>query len=173
MFGLTTLGTIHTLISIVAVVGGFVALAQGGAISTRTTAGRTFVIGTVLTCLTGFGIFQHGGFGNPHALAIVTLAVLAAAYAGELAKFGRSSRYVAVLGYSFSLFLHFIPATVETLTRLPVAAPYLANPDDPKAQPIIGVFLVMFVIGAVVQFLRLKKMRAADLIDPDAGTTPG
>ena len=170
MFGLTTLGTIHTAISIVAVIAGFVALAQAREITNRTMAGRVFVIGTILTCLTGLPIFRHGGFGPPHALAILTLIVLAVAYAGERSKLGRVSRYGAVLGYSFSLFLHFIPATVETLTRLPAGAPYLANPDDPKAQPIIGVFFVIFVIGAAMQFLRLRRSRnAGPLVDPDAG----
>ena len=170
MFGLTTLGTIHTAISIVAVIAGFVALAQQREISTRNTAGRVFVIGTALACLTGLPIFRHGGFGPPHALAILTLIVLAVAYSGERAKLGKSSRYAAVLGYSFSLFLHFIPATVETLTRFPLGAPYLANADDPNAQPIIGVFFVIFVIGAALQFLRLRRSRTAGpIVDPDAG----
>jgi hypothetical protein len=35
--------------------------------------------------------------------------------------------------------------------------PYLANADDPKAQPIIGVFFVIFLIGATLQALRLLK----------------
>jgi hypothetical protein len=99
------------------------------------------------------------------------LIVLAVAYAGERTKLGQASRYVAVLGFSFALFLHFIPATVETLTRLPAGAPYLANADDPKAQPIIGAFFVLFVIGAVLQFRRLRHSRhAGPLVDPDAGT---
>lgn len=170
MFGLTTLGTIHTAISLVALAAGFTALARHGEIWSRNGAGRIYVIATVLTCLTGLPIFRHGGFGPPHALAIVTLVVLAVAYAGERAKLGRASRYGAVLGYSFSLFLHFVPATVETLTRFPLGAPYLANADDTKAQPIIGVFFAIFLVGAVIQFLRLRsagKNEAA--VDEDAG----
>src|SRR5258706_968446 len=115
VFGLTTLGTIHPAIGIVAVIAGLVALARFREISTHSGAGRIFVIGTVLTCLTGLPIFRHGGFGPPHALAILTLVVLAFAYAGERAKLGGLSHYYAVLGYSFSFFLHFIPATAETL----------------------------------------------------------
>src|SRR5438105_733667 len=79
-------------------------------ISTRSAAGSLFFWGTVITCLTGFGIFQHGGFGKPHVLGIVTLIVLGAAVAAERGSaFGRVSRYVATLGYSLGLFLHFIP----------------------------------------------------------------
>jgi uncharacterized membrane protein len=162
MLGLTPLGTIHTAISLIALVAGFVALWRYREISTRTTSGQTFVGGTVLSCLTGFGIFQHGGFGNPHILALVTLVVLAAALAAEHSGvFGRVSRYVATVGYSLSFFFHFIPGTVETLTRLPAGAPYLSNPDDPKAQPIIGFFFLLFLAGATLQVLRLRSLPEA------------
>jgi len=159
MLGLTQLGTFHTAISLIAVIAGFVALARGKEISTRSTAGSVFFWGTVITCLTALGIFQHGGFGKPHIFAIITLVVLGVALSAErAASFGRASPFVAAVGFSLALFLHFIPATVETLTRLPVGAPYLANPEDPRAQPIIGAFLLIFLIGAALQVLRLRRM---------------
>src|SRR2546427_13015360 len=145
MFGLTPLGTFHTAISLIAVVAGFVALARDKEISTRSAAGSVFFWGTVITCLTAFGIFRHGGFGNPHVLGIVTLIVLAVAVAAERGSaFGRVSRYVATLGYSLGLFLHFIPATVETLTRLPAGAPVLPDPDHPQTHPRLGRVLLTF-----------------------------
>ncbi|HSA88979.1 MAG TPA: hypothetical protein VLF42_03675 [Burkholderiales bacterium] len=161
MLGLTPLGTFHTAISLIAVVAGFVALAGAREISTRSAAGLTFFGGTVISCLTAFGIFQHGGFGVPHVFAIVTLVVLAVALAAERAgAFARLSRYVATVGYSFALFLHFVPATVETLLRLPAGAPYLAHPEDPKAQPIIGFFFLLFLIGATLQVRRIRAAGA-------------
>lgn len=58
---------------------------------------------------------------------------------------------------------HFILATVETLTRLPLAAPYLTHPDDPKAQPIIGVSFLLYLAGAALQIGRLRReTRMAD-----------
>jgi hypothetical protein len=161
MLGLTPLGTFHTVISLIAVFAGFVALAREWEISTRSAAGLIFFGGTVISCLTAFGIFQRGGFGVPHVFAVVTLAVLVLALAGErAATFGSLSRYLATVGYSFALFLHFVPATVETLTRLPAGAPYLSNPEDPKAQPIIGFFFLVFLIGATLQVLRLRARPA-------------
>jgi uncharacterized membrane protein len=157
MLGLTTLGTIHTAISLIALAAGFAALARHKEISHAGRSGKVFVWGTVLSCLTGFGIFQHGGFGNPHILGIVTLVVLAVALAAEYtAAYGKLSRYVRTVGYSLALFFHFIPGTVETLTRLPAGAPYLSNPLDPKAQPILGFFFLLFLIGATLQVLRLR-----------------
>src|SRR5712692_3539366 len=158
MFGLTQLGVIHTVISLIAVAAGLIAFFRDKEISPRNGVGKIYIIATILTCLTGFGIFQHGGFGKPHVLGILTLIVLGVAVAAERGSaFGRVSRYVATLGYSLGLFLHFIPATVETLTRLPAGAPFLANPDDPKAQPIIGVFFLIFLVGATLQVLRLRR----------------
>ena len=172
MLGLTPLGTFHTAISLIAVVAGFVALAREREISTRSAAGLIFFGGTVVSCLTAFGIFQRGGFGVPHAFAILGLIVLAAALAAErAAAFGRLSPYAATVGYSFALFVHFIPATVETLTRLPAGAPYLAHPEDPKAQPILGFFFLLFLIGATLQVVRLRSasaLRASALSVPAA-----
>src|SRR5205809_7589945 len=94
MFGLTPLGTFHTAISLIAVVAGFVALARDREISTSSAAGSLFFWGTVITCLTGFGIFRHGGFVNPPVLGIVTLIVWGVAVAAERGSaFGRDSRY--------------------------------------------------------------------------------
>jgi uncharacterized membrane protein len=168
MLGLTPLGTIHTAISLIALAAGFVALARHKEISNASRSGKVFVWGTVLSCLTGFGIFQHGGFGNPHILGIVTLVVLAVALAAQYtAAFGRLSRYVRTVGYSLALFFHFIPGTVETLTRLPAGSSYLSGPDDPKAQPILGFFFLLFLIGATLQVLRLRASRETEPLFAD------
>ena len=157
MLGLTPLGAFHTAISLIALIAGFAALWRYKEISTKSRSGQVFVGGTILSCLTGFGIFQHGGFGNPHILAIVTLIVLGIALLAERrGMFGHLSRYIATVSYSLTLFFHFIPGTVETLQRLPVGAPFLSNPDDPKAQPIVAVFFVLFLIGATLQVIRMR-----------------
>jgi hypothetical protein len=82
---------------------------------------------------------------------------------------GRASGYVALLGYSLVFFLHFIPGTVETLTRLPAGAPYLSHPEDPKAQSIIGAFFLLFLAGATLQVLRRRAIsRARAAVPADA-----
>jgi uncharacterized membrane protein len=162
MLGLTPLGTLHTAISLMALLAGIVALWRNKAIDSRGVAGQVFIGGTILSCLSGLGIFQHGGFGNPHVVAILTLVVLGVALVAERAvAFGGLSRYVATVGYSLAFFVHFIPGTVETLTRLPAGAPYLAGPDDPKAQPILGFFFLLFLVGATLQVRRLRAVPVA------------
>ena len=77
MFGLTNLGAVHTLISLVAVAAGIVSFVRYGSISLRTSVGLVYVVTTVLTCLTAFGLFRTGAFGPGHAIGVLTLIVLA------------------------------------------------------------------------------------------------
>jgi hypothetical protein len=112
---------------------------------------------TVLTCLTGFGIYQHGGFGNPHVLGIVTLVVLVvAAIAGYTRLYGRASPYVETVSYSATFFFHWIPGITETSTRLPLGAPLLANAEAPELKAVIGALFVVFLVGAALQVRRLR-----------------
>ena len=163
MFGLTPLGLFHTAISLIAVISGLVAMVRDQAITPDNGIGKLYIVTTVVTCLTAFGIFQHGGFGKAHVAAVITLAVLAvAALAGRFAVFGRASRYVETIAYSFTFFIHLIPGVTETATRLPLDAPLLASPDDPALQGTIGALFVVFVIGAVLQVLRLRETGRVD-----------
>lgn len=160
MFGLSPLGTLHTAISLVAVAAGLIALLRDKQIVSGNTLGRIYVITTVLTCLTGFGIFNHGGFGKAHVLGVVTLLVLAAAWsAGRFGLFGAAASYVEVVGYSATFFFHMIPGVTETTIRLPVGKPLFSGPDDPGLQPIAAALFLLFLVGATLQVLRMKRAR--------------
>lgn len=155
MFGLTALGVVHTLISLVAVVAGLVALLRDGRIAPRSALGKAYVITTAMTCVTGFGIFQHGGFGKPHVLGIVTLVVLAAALLAG--RFGRAAPYVETVAMSATFLFHMIPGFTETLTRLPLGAPVFPDAEAPGLQPIAGALFVLFLVGSAWQVWRLRK----------------
>jgi len=160
MFGLTSLGLVHTALSLVAVIAGAKALLRDREISPATGAGRVYVWFTIATCITGFGIFQHGGFGKPHALGVMTLVVLAlAGMARRGWAFGRLARYVATIGYSLTFFFHMVPGLTETLTRLPLGKPLIASPEDPTLQALYGLCFLLFLIGAGLQARRLRATR--------------
>ena len=157
MPGITPFGALHTAISLVAMGAGVAALIRNGEISARNTVGRVYIGMTILTCVTGFFIFHHGGFGKPHALGIITLLVLGvAAVAGYTRVFGRTSRYIETVAYSMTLFFHWIPAITETSTRLPVGAPLVASAEAPALQTATGILFLMFLIGAAVQVKILR-----------------
>ena len=118
MLGISPFGMFHTIISLIALAAGVVAFWRYREIALGTSSGRLFVWLTVASCITGLFIFHHGGFGKPHALALMTLVVLAlAAFAERKAPFGRLSRYVATVGYSLAFFFHFIPGFTESLRK--------------------------------------------------------
>ena len=157
MFGLTPLGVVHTAISLIAVAAGLVALVRDKQISPRNMLGKVYVITTVLVCQTGFGIFQHGGFGKPHALGVITLIVLGVAYvAGYTKLYGRLSPYIETVSYSATFLFHLIPGITETTTRLPLGAPLLPNAEAPALQVASAVLGVLFLIGATLQVRRLR-----------------
>lgn len=157
MLGLTTLGLIHTAISVVALGAGAAALLRDKAIMPRNGLGRVYLWTTILTCLTGFFIFRYGTFGAPHALGVLTLLTLGlAAVAERSGLFGRAAVYVSTLSYSLTYFFHFIPGVTETFTRLPAGRPLFSSPEDPALQPVIGVLFLLFLVGATLQVLRLR-----------------
>ena len=159
MFGLTSLGIFHTIISLVAVVVGAIALIRDGKITWENLFGKIYVITTILVCLTGFGIFQHGGFGKPHTLGVITLVVLAVVFLSREKNdiFENLSPYVITVGLSMTFFFHLVPAITETATRLPLDAPLASSPDDPNIQMAVGICFVLLMIGAALQ---VRKLRA-------------
>lgn len=159
MLGLTTIGVVHTAISLVAVAAGIHAFFRDKQISPRNGLGKVYIWTTVLTCITGFFIFQHGGFGKPHVLSVITLLVLALAWAaGSTRVFGRAGRYIETVSYSLTFFFHMIPGFTETFTRLPAGAPVFSGPDDPTPQKVIGVVFLLFLAGAFLQVMRLRRV---------------
>lgn len=99
MLGLTSLGIFHTAIGLIAIAAGAVALIRDKAIDPARRVGQVYLSTTLITVLTGFGIFQHGGFGKPHALGVLTLLVLA------LADHPEAPIILRTVGAIFVLFL--------------------------------------------------------------------
>src|SRR5439155_23382206 len=82
--------------------------------------GQIYLVATLITAVTALGIFRHGGFGPPHALAVLTLVALAVGtVAARSHVFGWASRYVQAASYSATILFHMIPAVTESSTRLP------------------------------------------------------
>jgi uncharacterized membrane protein len=154
---LTPLGVFHTVVSVVAILAGAIALSRDGHVSPRSGIGRLYIGALVITCLTGLPIFRHGTIGPPHVLGVLTLVTLAgAAVAGKTRMFGRFSAYVQTVSYSATVFFLAISTVTETLTRLPPSAPVVASPEAPIFTPLYLGLLVLFLIGATLQVRGLR-----------------
>lgn len=160
MLGLTALGLFHTVLGLVALVCGALALLRYRQITPQSREGRIYLLTTLVTALTALGIFQRGGFGVAHALALLTLAALAVGWAAGRATFGRLSPYLQAAAYSATILFHLVPGVVETTTRLPPSAPLFASPEAAGLQPVLATLALLYLVGLALQLRWLRTQRA-------------
>ncbi|MES2274657.1 MAG: hypothetical protein V4592_01460 [Bacteroidota bacterium] len=157
---LSTLGIIHTAISILALLVALFALLRDGKISPVSGPGKLYILFTVITCLTALPIMKTGHPTPGHPLAIIILVLLPVAiYAKSIKIFGKVADYAQTIIMSFTLFLSMIPATVETLTRVPISHPLAASDQDPLVKMGLGIVFTIFLVGVIYQVLKLKAKR--------------
>jgi hypothetical protein len=149
---LSTLGIIHTVISVVPVVAGLYGFSKYGAIIPKSNSGRIYIITLILSAITSFGLSSTGGFNAGHAIGII--AIISVAFSLIIAKlgwFGRLNRYLQALSMSFTFFLLMIPGINETLSRLPPSSPIGNGPDSAPVQTVTAIWAVIFLIGICLQ----------------------
>lgn len=161
---LTTLGIIHTSISVLALITGFYTSFRYGKINPLKGVGKWYTILTVLTCLTAFPIMKTGHFTGAHGLGVMILIMLPLAiYAKSFRILGKNARYVETVLMSGTLFFSMIPAIVETLTRLPISSPIATDPSSPAIISCLTVLIIAFVMGVVYQIRNIKAERSVEV----------
>jgi hypothetical protein len=159
---LSTLGIIHTAISVLALIFAFTGLFTEGRINPRTNTGKYYIVSTVLACLTSFGLSRAGGFNPGHALGIFILLLLGVVYlAMRTQSFGRFSAHVETFCMTCTLFISLIPGINETLTHVPPAHPIASGIDSPIIKNSILVLLIIFIAGVILQLRRIKVPAAS------------
>ncbi|RBH57607.1 MULTISPECIES: hypothetical protein [Pseudomonas] len=149
---ISTLGAIHTVISLIPVIAGAYSFIRYYKIDPKTRAGSVYLISLTLTVATSFGVSSTGGLNAGHAFGvIVLLAAYAGAWAPAVSFLGRARPYLSAFGLSFSFLLSFVPATNETLTRLPVSHPIADHPMAPVVLSTLVVWLGFFIVGFAAQ----------------------
>ena len=155
---MTVLGWFHTILGILAVLSGFYTLYKYKIITTKESSGKLYVLVTLLVAGSALGIYNQGGFGIAHVLAVLTLIALAGGYFMEKFKwFGSFSKYFQSLGYTSTLLFHMIPAITDFLRRLPVGDPFIDSFEDPLLLNFHTAFLVIYLVGLVAQIVWLKR----------------
>ena len=155
---MTLLGWFHTILGILAVLSGFYTLYKYKIITTEESSGKLYVLVTLLVAGSALGIYNQGGFGIAHVLAVLTLMALAGGYIMEKFKwFGSFSKYFQALGYTSTLLFHMIPAITDFLRRLPLGDPFIDSFEDPLLLNFHTAFLVIYLVGLVTQMVWLKR----------------
>jgi hypothetical protein len=157
---LSILGIVHTAISIFALLAAVIALFRYGKIAPLTTAGRWYIILTILTCLTSLPIMKTGHFTVAHSVAIIILVLIPiGVYAKSLKFLGKGADYVQIIALSTTIFLSCVPAIVETLTRLPISKPIAAGPNDPIIQTGLKMLMGLYAVGLIYQLIKQRSTK--------------
>ena len=155
---MTLLGWFHTILGIGALVSAFYTLFKYKIISLDNRSGKLYVLVTIIVAGSALGIYNQGGFGIAHWLAVLTLVAVSGGIIMEKFKwFGRFSMYFQALGYSSTLLFHMIPAITDFLRRLPLGDPFIDSFEDPLLAKFHLAFLLIFVVGMVAQVRWLNK----------------
>ena len=159
---MTWLGWFHTVMGSVAILVAIYSLAQHRIICAANASGRAYLLITLVVAGSALMIYNQGGFGVGHLLAVLTLLALAAGYLLEQRQlFGRFSIYLQTAAYSATVLFHMIPAITDFLRRLPVGDPFADTLDAPLVVGFQLSFLALFVIGLVAQWIWLARTRAS------------
>ena len=155
---MTLLGWFHTIVGVVALISGFYTIFKYKVISLEEPSGKLYLISTLIVAGSALGIYNQGGFGIAHMLAVLTLIALLGGVIMEKGKlFGSFSKYFQALGYTSTLLFHMIPAITDFLRRLPVGNPFIDSFEDPLLVNIHLSFLLIYLIGLIAQIFWLKK----------------
>lgn len=160
MIELTATGWAHTLFSLISLACGIFLLISRGEIAADNRIGRLFLIATALTAMTALAIYQRGGFGPGHILAILALGAIGfGLLVGRGAARGSRRHVLAALAFSFTLLCQLVPGATETLTRFPLGNPLIARVDSPELQPVFLGLLAAYGLLALIQVWRLRQAR--------------
>ena len=157
MPAMTLLGWFYTIMGVLAVLLAIVAIRKYGFIRSTDREGASYLLVTLVVAGSALGIYNQGGFGIAHYLAVLTLgAALGGFLLERLNLFGRFSSYFQAIAYSATILFHMIPAITDFLRRLPVGDPFIDSFDSPVLQGFHLAFLGLYVLGVAVQIFKLR-----------------
>jgi hypothetical protein len=152
---MTTLGYVHSAISLVGIVSGFVVVS--GMLDAKRLDGWTavFLLTTVATSVTGF-FFPFGVLLPSHKIGILSLALLAVAIVARYVRhLAGASRWLYVVSALMALYFNFFVLVVQLfrrVTALQALAPTQSEPPFAVAQLVVLVLFVWLGIRSVKRF---------------------
>jgi uncharacterized membrane protein len=155
---ITLLGWFHTIIVILALLGGFYTLAVYKVMKLKNKSDKIYLSFTMIAAVTALMIYNQGAFGPAHMLAILTvLALITGFLVNKIPLFSNVTVYFQTLCYTGMLLFHMIPAITDGLLRLPVNDPVLTTVHDPLLRKFYLLFLMLFFACYVCQVFWLKQ----------------
>jgi len=162
---LATFTVIHVIISLIAIVAGFIVL--GGLLTAQRMSLMTliFLLFTAATSVTGF-LFPFNGFTPAIGVGIVAIIILIlTVIARYMFRLVGGWRLIYTAGAVISLYLNVFVLIVQSFQKVPALNAYAPTGSEPPFAATQGVVLALFVIFGL---LAIWKFRPA-LAQPAAG----
>lgn len=159
MFGISSLGWVHTLGSLPAIPVAAYMLVRHGRIVPRSGPGALYLVSMLIGAGTVFLVaHQPVSYG----IGIATILFLLAGYdAGRHPGLGRAARYIETICLSLTVFLLMVPTVSEILRRVPDGHPIVTDPRSPLLLGSQAALLVILVLGVTAQVIHLRRQGRA------------
>lgn len=155
MFGISSLGWIHTLGSLPAIPVAVYMFARHRRIVPRSTLGVVYFISMLVGAATVFLVAQQPA---SYVIGAATLVLLFAGYSVErILGTGAVARYIETICLSLTAFLLMVPTVTEILRRVPDGHPFVTDLNSPVIRIAHAGLLVILIVGLAVQILRLAR----------------
>ncbi len=155
MFGISSLGWIHTLGSLPAIPAAAYMLARHGRIVPRSPAGALYFVSMLIGATTVFLVAHQV---VSYVVGIATLLFLLAGYGvGRLPGYPRATRYAETVCLSLTVFLLMVPTVSEILRRVPDGNPIVTRLDSPLLLGAQASLLAFLIIGLTAQIFYLRR----------------
>lgn len=163
MFGISSLGWVHTLSSLPAIPLATYMFARYGRIVPRSRPGVVYFISMMIGAITVFPIAHQS---VSYVISTATILLLLGGYGvGRISGFGSSGKYLETIFLSLTAFLLMLPTVTEILTRVPDGNPLVSDLSSPVLLGAQATFLVIFIVGLTAQIIHLRRQNRLDTFD--------
>jgi hypothetical protein len=149
MFGISSLGWVHTLGSLPAIPVAVYMFVRHGRIVPRSIPGAVYFFAMLIGSVTVFLVAHQSA---SDVIGVAALLLLFAGYGvGRLPLPGRIGVYAENFFLTLSTFVLMFPAVTETLKRVPNGHPWVTNMKSPLLIGAHGVLVVGLILGLIAQ----------------------
>jgi hypothetical protein len=150
ILGMTPYTFVHVLISLIAILSGFVVLFAMLRSDRKDGWTMLFLVTTVATSVTGFG-FPFHGFTPAIGVGVISMVLLAAAIAGRyFFHLAGRWRLIYAVGATAALYLNVFVLVAQAFAKIPALHELAPNGSEPPFGIAQGVVLLFFIVMGVL-----------------------
>jgi len=157
---ITILGWLHTFLGISAISIGVYEIFKNKHFSIDSNTSQVYFWLTFFTAVTALNIYNQGGFGIAHILAILALIALFVGWMTETFDLaGKYTAHLFTLSFSSTFLFHLFPAIADSLRRLPLNNPIADSLTDPVIIQSYIILMLCFLGLLTYQFVQINRGR--------------